>query len=126
MKTNLCLVALGGSIGSVLRYLASFFVSRHFTSFSFPYGTFAVNVAGCLIIGILYGITDRFQWLSPSMRFFLITGFCGGFTTFSAFAYENMQFLQQSNFLLFTVYTVSSFTICIGAVFAGFLVVKYV
>ncbi|MGI8636805.1 MAG: fluoride efflux transporter FluC, partial [Segetibacter sp.] len=87
---------------------------------------FAVNVTGCLLIGIAYGLSVKFEWFSPALRLFFVTGFCGGFTTFSAFAYENMQLLQQSNFAGFAAYTIVSFTICLAAVFAGSVLVRLV
>ncbi|MCW3079484.1 fluoride efflux transporter CrcB [Segetibacter sp.] len=124
MKTNLILIGLGGALGSILRYLTSLYVARHFSTMIFPYGTFAVNVIGCIIIGIIYGMSERFQWLTPTLRLFLVTGFCGGFTTFSAFAYENLQLLQGSNFTGFALYSILSFIVCIAAVYAGLLLVK--
>lgn len=126
MKTNLILIGLGGALGSVMRYLTSSYVLKQFPSLLFPYGTFAVNVIGCLIIGIAYGMSERFQWFSPSLRLFLVTGFCGGFTTFSAFAYENMRLLEEANFTGFAMYSVLSFVVCITVVFAGSLLVKLV
>ncbi|GEO10772.1 fluoride efflux transporter CrcB [Segetibacter aerophilus] len=126
MKTNLILIGLGGALGSIVRYLVSLYVSKQFSSMAFPYGTFAVNVIGCVIIGIVYGMSERFHWLTPTLRLFLVTGFCGGFTTFSAFAYENLQLLQSSNYTGFALYTTLSFIVCIIAVFLGSLVVKIV
>ncbi|MDQ6815138.1 MAG: fluoride efflux transporter CrcB [Bacteroidota bacterium] len=125
MKLNIILIAIGGALGSVLRYLTSLYVSRQFTVFSFPYGTFTVNVIGCFIIGVLYGLSERSQWLSQPGRLLLITGFCGGFTTFSAFAYENAKMLQQTHYAAFAVYTVLSCTLCIAMVFAGLSVTKW-
>jgi CrcB protein len=124
MKTQLILIALGGALGSIMRYMASLYVSRQFSTMIFPYGTFAVNVIGCLIIGIVYGLSERCNWLTPALRLFLATGFCGGFTTFSAFAYENVQMLQASNFSGFALYSTLSFILCIVAVFVGSLLVK--
>ncbi len=123
MKTNIILIGIGGGTGSILRYLTSLYISRHFPSY-FPFGTFAVNVIGCLIIGIAYGLSVRYSAISPSVRLFLTTGFCGGFTTFSAFAYENVKLLEQSNFTGFALYSAASFVLCIAAVFAGLLITK--
>jgi CrcB protein len=124
MKTSLILIGLGGALGSVMRYLASLYVARQFSFMLFPYGTFAVNVIGCLIIGIVYGMAEKFQWFSPALRLFLVTGFCGGFTTFSAFAYENVQLLQAANYAAFVLYTTLSVAVCLISVFAGLLLVK--
>lgn len=83
MLKNILLIGAGGFIGSISRYLLSRFVEvRIFTSF--PLGTFAVNVIGCFIIGILYGLIIKGS-TTPEIRFLLVTGFCGGFTTFQPF-----------------------------------------
>ncbi|MCW3114002.1 MAG: crcB [Segetibacter sp.] len=126
MKTAVILIAIGGAAGSVLRYISSLYFSRRFPDMIFPYGTFAVNVAGCFLIGASYAMSAKFQWFSPSMRLLFVTGFCGGFTTFSAFAYENMQLLQAGNYYSFAVYSILSYVVCIAAVFAGSLLIKLV
>jgi CrcB protein len=83
-------VGVGGFIGSVLRYLLSGWVHRQFTGDWFPYGTLAVNVVGCLLIGYLAGVEERHPLFSPELRVFIFIGVIGGFTTFSAFAYETV------------------------------------
>lgn len=118
------LVGSGGLIGSVLRYLIAIFYSKHFSASFIPYGTFAVNILGCLLIGIVYGLSERFHFLTPHWRLFLATGICGGFTTFSAFAYENISMLQQSNYTGFAVYSIGSFVLCLLSVFAGLSIIK--
>lgn len=123
MSTNIILVGIGGMLGSVLRYLASQFVTTEFPSV-FPYGTFAVNILGCLLIGMIFGLSQRHEWLSPEIRVFLAVGFCGGFTTFSAFAYENIVLLQEKDYLTFAVYSVLSFVVCLLATFAGLVITK--
>ena len=123
MMRILLLIGFGGFLGSVLRYLTSIFLTKQFPS-AFPYGTFAVNVLGCLIIGIVYGLSERFSWATPEWRLFLATGFCGGFTTFSAFAFENVKLLQTSDYLTFGIYSTASFIFCLIAVFAGLQLVK--
>jgi CrcB protein len=120
------LVGSGGLIGSVLRYLMAIFYSKHFPASFIPYGTFAVNILGCLLIGIVYGLSERFHFLTPHWRLFLATGICGGFTTFSAFAYENISMLQQSNYTGFAVYSIGSFALCLLSVFAGLSIIKIV
>lgn len=117
-------VGLGGLIGSILRYLAAVFFTKHFPVSSIPYGTFAVNFLGCLFIGIIYGLSERYHFLSPYWRLFLATGICGGFTTFSTFAYENISMLQQTNYTGFAFYSISTFVVCLVAVFAGFSIIK--
>ena len=123
MKTIL-IVGIGGFLGSILRYLTTTIFSRHFHYPYFPYGTLVVNVFGCLLIGIIYGLAERFHVLTPHWRLFLATGFCGGFTTFSAFAYENILLLQQSNYAAFALYSIVSFALCLAAVFGGLQLIK--
>ena len=90
MTKAILLVGLGGGVGSILRYLTSVVATKYFQS-NFPLGTFAVNVLGCLIIGILIGLFDKQQLANPDLRLLFITGFCGGFTTFSAASVEAAQ-----------------------------------
>ena len=73
-------IGTGGFLGSVSRFLVSRYFQQVFLS-SFPYGTFIVNILGCLLIGVLYGIFDRSGAVSPEWRLFLVAGFCGGFAT---------------------------------------------
>ncbi len=118
MRLNIILIAIGGLLGSVARYLMASYITK-LVQAPFPYGTFAVNIIGCLAIGIIYGLTARFNWFTPEWRLFLATGFCGGFTTFSSFAYENIQLLQQANYTTFALYITTSFVLGLAAVFAG-------
>lgn len=111
MKTFL-LVGVGGFAGSYLRYLISYRVEQYILS-SFPYGTLTVNIVGCFVIGLLLGLSTRFN-LAPEYRLLLATGFCGGFTTFSSFSYEGIMLLQDAQFLYGFLYAGLS-------VFAGFL-----
>lgn len=89
----LLLVALGGSIGSMSRYLFTLFLQPMFGSF--PLSTMIINMGGCLVIGVLTGLIDASINLPPSARLFLITGFCGGFTTMSSFIYEINQLARD-------------------------------
>jgi len=123
MKKYIILVGIGGAAGSIARYVMATYLSRLFPS-AFPYGTFAVNILGCLVIGVLFGLSERFSWFTGDWRIFLATGFCGGFTTFSSFAAENVQLLQQSNYLTFALYSIASFTLGLMAVFMGLTLAK--
>ena len=112
MIRNLLLVALGGAAGSVLRYLLSNINT------SFPWGTFAVNVLGSFLIGLLVGLMSK-GVLSPEMKLLLVTGFCGGFTTFSTFANESFSMMKAGDVLLTALYVGASVIIGILAVWGG-------
>ena len=103
MTRAIILVGLGGGLGSIFRYLTSVVVTKYVQT-TFPLGTFAVNIIGCLIVGILLGLFERQQLTNPDLKFLLITGFCGGYTTFSAFASENINFITPNipSFVFFT------------------------
>lgn len=116
------LVFVGGGIGSVLRFLLARYLNNAETGI--PYGTFAANILGSLLIGIILGLAVKQQTLSENQIIFLATGFCGGFTTFSTFAYENHLFLKSGDFMSFAIYTVASFVIGFLAVFGGIYLVK--
>jgi CrcB protein len=109
------LVALGGALGSMLRFAAQRFIPAQF----FPYGTFAVNITGCLLIGVLWAFVQK-QALPFEGRLLLISGFCGGFTTFSAFTLESMVLLQSGRWALFFIYVLLSVALGLLATFIGF------
>lgn len=95
MIRNLLFVATGGAIGSVLRYLISTNLHKAYPNFS-PYGTFTVNMLGCLLIGLLMGWINAQKLMNPQLQLLLVAGFCGSFTTFSTFAHEaNLMLLEQ-------------------------------
>ena len=116
---NIILVGLGGMIGSVLRYLAAQFIRQD----SFPYATFAVNIAGSLLIGVIMGVASKQEGFA-NWRLFLATGVCGGFTTFSAFAWENMQLLEQARHGAFILYTTGTLALGLAAVTLGYWITK--
>jgi CrcB protein len=91
---KLLIIGLGGFIGSISRYLTARLVDEKLNSV-FPYGTLAVNVIGSFLLGLIYMLALRKAGLTENGRLFLGVGFCGGFTTFSAFALENFNLLQQ-------------------------------
>lgn len=119
---QLLLVFLGGGAGSVLRYL----ISKNLNQASgIPIGTLTVNIFGSLLIGAILGLGLKQGYLSTNTTLLLATGFCGGFTTFSAFAFENQEFLKTGNFLAFGVYTIASIGLGIGAVFLGIYITRF-
>jgi len=117
------LIGVGGFIGSVARYYSQQVVSKYFPS-PMPYGTLSVNVLGCLIIGVVYGLFERGNILSPEWRIFLATGICGGFTTFSTFSYENLQLLRDGEFVYASAYILLSVVLGLLATYGGFLMTK--
>ncbi len=119
----LLIVGTGGFLGTVSRFLTSRYFAAFFPS-SFPYGTFVVNVVGCFLIGLIYGITEKGAFISSEWRMFLTVGFCGGFTTFSAFAAENMAMLRDNELFNFFLYTGSSIFIGLLATYLGIMIVK--
>lgn len=123
MGRTLLLIGAGGFIGSIARYLTSIYLTKLFPS-AFPYGTFAVNFLGCLIIGLHFGLSERFTWITVEWRIFIALGICGGYTTFSTFAYENIKLLQDGNYLVFGIYSIASFALCLLAVFLGLTLAK--
>ncbi len=116
---NFLLVGLGGGIGAMLRLFFTNII-KHTT---FPYGTFFINIAGSLLIGIIFGLSVKTNIISNELKLFLATGICGGFTTFSAFSAENMQLLKEGNYAMSCLYIFSSVVFCIVAVFAGFKII---
>jgi CrcB protein len=96
----LLMVALGGAVGSMARYKLSGLVLHHTVDWRFPAGTFAVNVVGCLVAGILAGYAEHRDVFSPEARLFLFTGLLGGFTTFSAFGLETMFLMRRGEWLI--------------------------
>ncbi len=119
---HLLLVFLGGGFGSVLRYLIGKYLNSAETGI--PYGTFAANILGSLLIGIILGLAAKNDTLTQNQTLLLATGFCGGFTTFSTFAYETHVFLKSGDFTSFAIYTIASFVVGFLAVFLGMFLVK--
>jgi CrcB protein len=117
------IVGIGGFIGSVARYYSQLFVTRIYPS-TLPYGTFAINVSGCFLIGIIYALSERGNVLSPEWRLFLATGFCGGFTTFSSFSYESLNLVRDGEFFYLSLYVVASVIIGFAAIYFGMLLIK--
>jgi CrcB protein len=119
----LLLVGAGGFLGSISRYLASRFIQEHLPV-AFPFGTFLVNITGCFLIGLIYGLSEKSTLLTTGWKMFLAVGFCGGFTTFSTFANENLALLRDAEYLYFLLYTGLSVFLGITATFLGVLITR--
>lgn len=117
MIKNILFVALGGASGSVLRYLIAVITAKYYTG-HFPIATFMINVTGCFLIGLFMGAIGVGHQ-SQSIKLLLITGFCGGYTTFSAFAYENLLLLNNNNSIIALGYIFASIVFGIAAVWLG-------
>jgi CrcB protein len=120
---QLLLVFLGGGAGSALRYLISKYLNP--VHMGIPYGTLAVNILGSLLVGLVIGLALKTNPISQNTMLLLATGFCGGFTTFSAFAYENQVFLRSGDFTSFAFYTLGTLVLGLAAVFFGIWMVRY-
>ena len=117
MKSFL-LVFLGGGLGSGIRYLVTIAMNQY--SKVLPFGTFTVNMLGCLLIGLILGYAQKENTLTSNQTLLLATGFCGGFTTFSAFANENLELIKNGEIFNFSVYSIGSILVGVLAVFIGF------
>ena len=118
MLRTLLLIGMGGFLGSVSRYLLGQGLHRIFDTI-FPIGTMTVNIVGSFIIGVVYSLAERDNLISPEIRMFLAVGFCGGFTTFSSFAFDKLNLLKDSGFLYLSMYLGGSVFLGLLAVYLG-------
>ena len=118
MLRTLLLIGLGGFLGSISRFLIALGVSRYFQTV-LPIGTLAVNIIGCLLIGMIYSLAEQKNLLSPELRIFLGVGFCGGFTTYSSFAFEKFSLIKTGDFLVLSIYMGASIFLGLIAVYLG-------
>jgi CrcB protein len=120
MLKNILLIGFGGAIGSMSRYIFSLLIANK----NFPLNTFIVNAIGCFAIGIFLDLSIKNEAAFNNWKLFLTTGICGGFTTFSAFAIENVQLLQSGKTFTALAYIVLSITIGILAAFLGYKLIN--
>ena len=123
MIKNLLIVGLGGAVGSMLRYTVQKIFQVQ-TAAAFPTGTLLVNIAGCFLIGILWSLVSRSLTWNDEMKLLLMTGFCGGFTTFSAFTLEGIGLLKENKTALFVIYLTASVVGGLLATFIGIRIAK--
>jgi len=118
-------VAVGGALGSVVRYLVGAFIQGRVAT-PFPVGTFAVNISGSLLLGFLMRLGLETTALGPEMRFFLTTGFCGGYTTFSTFSYETAGLIEDGDYHRAILYVALSLIVSLIGTFLGFALAREV
>lgn len=123
MIKMMLIAGVGGFIGTSLRFLTGKFCHLIVVS-TFPLGTFVVNVVGSFIIGVLFGLVEKGNLISPTMNVLLITGFCGGFTTFSTFADDIYMLISQKHWLTLGVYAPLSVVLGVLMVMAGRMLIK--
>jgi len=123
MIKNILLVGLGGAAGSILRFLCQKWITS-ITSLSFPLGTFLVNITGCFLIGLFFSYGTKHEYFSYNMQLLLMTGLCGGFTTFSAFTLESMGLIKEDKTGLFLLYIGGSVILGLLATWVGIKIAR--
>lgn len=123
MIKNILLVGLGGGIGSMLRYLSQRMADKIY-AIHFPLGTFAVNIIGCFLIGVFWGMSFKSFESNEHWKLFLMTGLCGGFTTFSAFTLEGIGLIKEQKLALFFLYVAASVFIGLAATYLGMKITR--
>lgn len=122
---DLLIVGIGGGIGSIARLLSQRGIQR-MMDLSFPLGTFLINIAGSFIIGVVYALSERGNFLTPEIRLFLTVGFCGGFTTFSTFSYDNYNMISEKLWQFLVLNVGGSIFFGVLAVYLGIAAVRLI
>jgi len=123
MVKSVIIVGFGGFVGTVARFLISRYFQIHVNSV-FPWGTFVVNIAGCLLIGFILGISEAGEIFTAEIRLFLTVGICGGFTTFSTFSNDALMLAKEQDWMRSVVYSSLSFSLGLLAVYSGRIIAK--
>lgn len=123
MLRNLLIVGIGSFLGGMLRYLISLLM-KNFCGQGFPWATLLVNLMGCFLIGLIFGLFSRFNGVNSLWCLLLTTGFCGGFTTFSSFANEGLQLLSSGNVWGFVFYVSASVILGVALVALAYWLVR--
>ncbi|MBW6537767.1 MAG: fluoride efflux transporter CrcB [Mariniphaga sp.] len=125
MLRTILLVGSGGFIGSVMRYLVQYYMEKSLTS-TFPWGTFIANIAGSFIIGIVFALAEKGNLMNAEWRIFLAVGICGGFTTFSSFAYNNLTMLNERAWGSLLLNIGGNLFLGILAVYVGIILIRII
>ena len=125
MLRTILLVGTGGFIGSIMRYLVQIMVEKNLSD-TFPYGTMIANITGSFIIGIVFALSEKGNLLSSEWRIFLAVGICGGFTTFSSFAYNNLMMIKEQSYIPFLINAAGSLALGILAVYLGIIFIRII
>jgi fluoride exporter len=125
MWRTILIVGTGGFIGTVSRYLVQMAMAKGGGS-TFPFSTFLVNMAGCFLIGVFYAFSEKGNLMSPEWRLFLTVGFCGGFTTFSTFALDNLNLLKDNSLFYLLFNAGGSLLLGILAVYLGIILIRLI
>jgi fluoride exporter len=121
---NLIWIIIGGSLGALLRYGTTMLSVRIFGA-AFPYGTLIVNLTGCLLIGAIMGLAERGSFVTPAFRLFFVTGFLGGLTTFSSYAWESVNAVRTASLGIALLNIALNNIAGLGLVLVGFWIVKH-
>lgn len=120
----LILVAMGGAIGSMARFGMSSLVVKQVNPVNFPWGTFSVNILGCMLAGVFLLVAESMQSISQEARLFVVTGLLGGFTTFSAFGIETLGLLRRGEMLIAVSYASLSIIVGVLAMWLSYSLLK--
>jgi len=120
---ELIYIFIGGGLGSIVRYILGRWVNAFHNS-NFPFGTLTINIIACFVLGFIIGLADHKQLLSPASRLFWAVGFCGGFSTFSAFSSETLTLIQQGQNSTMLLYIILSVVVCLIATLGGLLIAE--
>jgi len=125
MLRTILLVGSGGFIGSVMRYFVQYYMEKNLIS-TFPWGTLIANIAGSFLIGIVFALAEKGNLISTEWRIFLAVGICGGFTTFSAFAYNNFTLINERDWSSVFLNVGGNLFLGILAVYLGIIFIRLI